>query len=1169
MRGVGIDLFLKYLLEKKLAFFLFLGIAFFSLRGIISQPGVMGLESEWWIPPFSEQIRQQVQWDFYSWKPQNDFGAPGQSIGLYYNLIFLYFPSLLGIDGDVISKIGVIIVITIAGYSMFELSRRMGFNVFSSALAGIFYMNTGIVLEKIYIGHTVFVFGYGLIPLILVHYMNIIEKERLRPQSLIVLSIFVTLAYSIMVNLVLIPLLLLLFCTVHSFHQRFRPSFLLGLKTLVITCIIIPFFTHNFWILPLLYELPLMGQLSSLLVMPLTVLPRSLGINLIDTFRFVGTQKVMLIVAGNWNLWSIFSFLPLMLASFALLLRSKDERIIYSAILLILGFTMASASLGPLENLWDILLEKILVLRIFRNPMYWLYLSSLGCALLLGASCDIFQRYLKKFFNEEPLIIYYKHFKHQARVGASTILVCLFVLSIISGYGWPSLTGDLGGKMPVFEFDGKYEELWYWLNNNPDDFRILFLPAPPPITYDGQKDGLFYPGGIDLMSIGMRKPVLQYANYYGPQFTRFILKAMYENRLSSLGELLGLANVKYIVLDPNKRTSTTDNIPYPEMRFTASKLITTLEQQEDIVHSNSIDSIKIFENKNYLSHIYPVSGIGLYAGNLDGLDYLSRLQNFSLKDIGLVFVNQLTSEGILDLTSHSSTVIIVQEGHLPELVLSLVPINYRVDPSIYVSGRSPNDGWSQFVWFWYKWDYQTPLEPLVFTFKSSTLTIPFTTEHDEQHYIYLKVYVGPEASKIELYSDEQKISDVLTKTSGETGFKWVELGPVKIDSGNHNLSIKSLEGENAIASIAIVPERVLKESLETINSIIETTKMFVISEKTYIVNEILYDDDESFWGTADFGTGNIATKITEETGIVNEGSSSLRINVSSGSNALWAVRHSYGLNQNWSNFEAITIYWYGTNSSNSVRIRIHTSDGQHYFFSDFTDNSSGWTQITKSFEEFARIGSPDWSNIKEIWIHSTVENWSPITYIDYLALENIQKNLTVDEANKVYQEGSYLNINYSSNLGNEKLTTRPANVNITSFQVNPTEYSITAQASEAFYLIFSEAYHPEWNIKVGNGEAINNYPVYEFGNIFWVNSTGVFRMSLEFERQKLFNIGLTVSLITLAVLSLLIIRTLNSNFWSRRKNITSNKIRKTLTKMDKKTNTKIRNYFEQLGRNYT
>jgi hypothetical protein len=88
---------------------------------------------------------------------------------------------------------------------------------------------------------------------------------------------------------------------------------------------------------------------------------------------------------------------------------------------------------------------------------------------------------------------------------------------------------------------------------------------------------------------------------------------------------------------------------------------------------------------------------------------------------------------------------------------------------------------------------------------------------------------------------------------------------------------------------------------------------------------------------------------------------------------------------------------------------------------------------------------------------------------------------------------------------------------ITFERVNPTKYiAHVKNATNQFFLVFSEAYHPLWKLYINNEEVSDEYHfiVNGYANAWYINKTGSFDVILEFWPQKIVHIGSVISSIT-------------------------------------------------------
>ena len=103
---------------------------------------------------------------------------------------------------------------------------------------------------------------------------------------------------------------------------------------------------------------------------------------------------------------------------------------------------------------------------------------------------------------------------------------------------------------------------------------------------------------------------------------------------------------------------------------------------------------------------------------------------------------------------------------------------------------------------------------------------------------------------------------------------------------------------------------------------------------------------------------------------------------------------------------------------------------------------------------------------------------------------------------------------------------RPNNASVSYQKINPTQYTLQVNSSNPFYLVFSEAYDNGWVASI-NGKQISaqeHFTANGFANCWYINKTGSYTITLEFTPQKLFYTGAVVSIATLIVFSIYLVK---------------------------------------------
>jgi hypothetical protein len=94
---------------------------------------------------------------------------------------------------------------------------------------------------------------------------------------------------------------------------------------------------------------------------------------------------------------------------------------------------------------------------------------------------------------------------------------------------------------------------------------------------------------------------------------------------------------------------------------------------------------------------------------------------------------------------------------------------------------------------------------------------------------------------------------------------------------------------------------------------------------------------------------------------------------------------------------------------------------------------------------------------------------------------------------------------------------------ITEYQkIDPTKYIIKVNAQKPHLLVLAEPYDPLWAAHTSgdnNNFKVNSIPVYSMTNGFYINKTGQYTLTIEYQAQKWFYEGSTITIITIAILA--------------------------------------------------
>lgn len=102
-------------------------------------------------------------------------------------------------------------------------------------------------------------------------------------------------------------------------------------------------------------------------------------------------------------------------------------------------------------------------------------------------------------------------------------------------------------------------------------------------------------------------------------------------------------------------------------------------------------------------------------------------------------------------------------------------------------------------------------------------------------------------------------------------------------------------------------------------------------------------------------------------------------------------------------------------------------------------------------------------------------------------------------------------------------------------QINPARYVVNVQnATEPFFLVFSESYHPRWKAFIGGEEVGQHFTVNGYANTWHISKTGTYEITLDFQGKRMVLYGVAVSLVSLLLFILYLIK-VNPVQWVKKK----------------------------------
>jgi len=217
----------------------------------------------------------------------------------------------------------------------------------------------------------------------------------------------------------------------------------------------------------------------------------------------------------------------------------------------------------------------------------------------------------------------------------------------------------------------------------------------------------------------------------------------------------------------------------------------------------------------------------------------------------------------------------------------------------------------------------------------------------------------------------------------------------------------------------------------------------------------------AFWKTYVEGTGAIGqATVSDSTYERENGVNSLKAVVNKGNFAVSQIVHDYPSPQDWSAFDILSLYWYGTNSGKTIDVFLYTSplppEGYNYYKWSFQDDFEGWQWLAFSLKmpndpSYPSYGSPSLSEVSSIRIGLPEGTWylGPVV-LDYGLVSPVPlRDTAFYEVDAPQPHLDVTRLNYD-------------------------EYSVhITNISGPFLIILSDAYSPLWKIVFDNSSAEN------------------------------------------------------------------------------------------------
>jgi len=809
-------------------------LAFIYVHRLVLTPGIIS-GFDWGIPPERYHLEFMFSRRLWSWWYDPAFtGFPANTNGLSalsYDAL-LYLESFFGLNGEAISKIMLVSVLAFSGISSYCLLKHLKLTFLARISGAIFYMSLPVMVDwLVVLGPASIVTTYALFPATFLFYLKSLSAQGNRLKWCILASLTSTGVYPVF-GIILSSFVFLthtmwmILVSTRRFEVIKRHLITLGIIFLI------AFVTQFWWVQSLLFT-HWQQELGSMV--------QSIGnypTNLLYSFGLMGHYHPVYesyLIELKIPLLAIFAY-PML--AFSSILYRRDRETWFFSVLALLFIVFWGTQWGS-----ALVESNFLLLGVFRDMSKVAAIPSL-CYTILSA------RVIDKMIRK-------------AKTDRRKILVTILLIILILAYIEPRLRGDLISSPPqnIFWSSG-WSFATDFTKQQPGDFKTLWVPTGSYamgrgigtnwVSCAADLYGIYSPKPGVVVGHSQR-PVLVpeywltnlfFPRKFSPSASQTIPLESTSSEIawkwngsnvqqgSSLSKILGLFNVQYLICRNVSSFNwlTTYSSPVWERNSVAEMnyLKNRIKADPNLTKIHEVGDVSIFNNTNNLPHFFGTSSLGIVGADLSLIRLLSAMPNkFSFDDMALAFAIQQNNNKVIELADF---LMLEDEQKILDLLIPLLTSAQKIEPGIYAKQEMATEWSDVHLWYWVYENYQEAFERIAATSSPQTrLSIPFTIVKDGTYLIFSKVYLSRLGSHL-VFNLRDASNTSLRKVNADTfdpdeaSFQWMlissgtttralnssildgaSLSPWNLTRGSYTLDIDSLSGENAIASILIVP----------------------------------------------------------------------------------------------------------------------------------------------------------------------------------------------------------------------------------------------------------------------------------------------------------------------------------------------------------------------------
>lgn len=757
----------------------YVALSLLIMRDLVTAPGTIGLRNDWSIPTFSIQYQARMEQALVNWSPDYLGTALVRRTDLLLTTVLWIFATVFKFGGPVFSKMIPLLAFTGAGFFAYRLLLYIDRRSLGAFAGSLLYMLSPLMFNLMVFGQHHFLIGYSLYPLLVLLFLHAVAASRPLPWILASGAVFAfTMSQDTFMVIGGITLLAIVVGSTLTQERGRRIRYLFRRLAMLGGVVAIAMLLHAPTFFSAIAHTRATQQAFQLFSVAWNTWLAPETIDAL-TLEGAGIRSFMDAVTIVYKPWWMLTNTVIILLVFSSVLLPRKRRLMVSLAALGLGTIFIFKGVHPplgFVNQW--IFTHVPGMLAFRNLQYVTVFSNLIFAILLAHVINYWRSVwtLKTYW----------------WVAYSGLLL---VLLLKAG---PFFSGNFNAGVQVFQLAREHEEVYTRLFQDPEDYRVLWLPPVQPMTYKATTHAGLDPFGSQTPKPSILDNPVQQINW-------LLNMVVYTRPETNLGEMLNKLAVRYVIYrdDLVSRTPLFQWGEFPKDEWTNDQLKRWLAGQPDLVLDTTYGekTIEVFRHKTPRPRLAAVGSLAVSTGDLSDYVWLSGYWPTDAQGArDVFFASQANSRQLPTLENAVDRTTIVNNNLFDLTTLWLD--NGATELYIPEIFRDTKEGWAQ-NWPWKDWRYASILEPAVYTVKAYEAPIPFVSQEIENASLWVKAYHSTKATALRFTLDGRPLKTIITAEDVLQGLQWHQLPVGTLSAGEHTLVVTSGEGENVIARMVV------------------------------------------------------------------------------------------------------------------------------------------------------------------------------------------------------------------------------------------------------------------------------------------------------------------------------------------------------------------------------